>query len=81
MDRYRTFSGVVYFHLFRSCPMISHRRILVALVLGTVAACSSPSDPGPSRAADNDHRSNATESAPPPADTVGRGGNVMGGGH
>jgi hypothetical protein len=59
--------------------MIS-RRILPILVLATLAACTSPSDPGPSRTADN-QRSNTTESAPPPPDTVGRGGNVMGGGH
>lgn len=61
--------------------MIAHRRILAALELATVAACTSPSEPGPSRAADTDQRPNTTESAPPPPDTVGRGGNVMGGGH
>jgi hypothetical protein len=60
--------------------MIS-RRILPILVLATLAACTSPSDPGPSRAADTDQRPNTTESTSPPADTVGRGGNVMGGGH
>jgi hypothetical protein len=59
--------------------MIS-RRILPILVLAVIAACTSPSDPEPSRTADN-KRSNTTESAPPPPDTVGRGGNVMGGGH
>lgn len=61
--------------------MVSHRHILAALLLATVAACASPSEPGPSRAADTDQRPNTTESAPPPSDTVSRGGNVMGGGH
>jgi uncharacterized lipoprotein len=56
-------------------------RILPILVLATLAGCASPSEPSPSRTADTNQRSNTTEAAPPPADTAGRGGNVMGGGH
>jgi outer membrane biogenesis lipoprotein LolB len=59
--------------------MIS-RRILPIVALAILAACASPSDPEPTQTADN-QRPNTTESAPSPADTVGRGGNVMGGGH
>jgi hypothetical protein len=61
--------------------MISHPRILAFLMLASVAGCASPNEPGPSRTADTTPHANTTESPPPPADTVGRGGNVMGGGH
>jgi hypothetical protein len=61
--------------------MIPHRRILAVLTLAILASCASPSEPDPSRGVDDDHRLNTAESAPPPVDTAGRGGNVMGGGH
>lgn len=61
--------------------MISRRGILAALTIVIAAGCASPTDPDASRTADTRQHSNTAESAPAPADTVGWGGNVMGGGH
>jgi type IV pilus biogenesis protein CpaD/CtpE len=61
--------------------VIPHRHILPIVVLASVAGCASPSEPGSSRTAEATPHANTAESTPPAADTVGRGGNVMGGGH